>query len=164
MKTFKSSHKSFYVLIKLVKKAILTISVRIFGGCVRSFREFYLYSFRIVYIYLKCFLYKLLLWPRKESLMKTQTRMFDNRLYYSRKLELHRKGKKSRTVRITPIVTCLSGNEISVLITVRTVHYSKMCKVPTTPIPQAFYFVKVLVIFFSFLVDHQRVGEFPFPP
>ena len=37
-----------------------------------------------------------------------------------------------------------------------------MGKTPTTPLPQAFYFVKVLLILFSFLVDHQRVGEFPF--
>ena len=28
------------------------------------------------------------------------------RLYYTRKIELHRKGKKSRTVRITPILIC----------------------------------------------------------
>ena len=47
-----------------------------------------------------------LLWPRKGSLMKTQTRILDNRLYYTRKIELHRKGKKSRTVRITPILIC----------------------------------------------------------
>ena len=47
-----------------------------------------------------------LLWPRKGSLMKTQTRISDNRLYYTRKIELHRKSKKSRTVRITPIVIC----------------------------------------------------------
>ena len=73
-----------------------------------------------------------LLWPRKGSLMKRQTRILDNRLYYTRKIELHRKGKKSRTVRITPIVICPSGNEISVLITVRRVHYIKMGKVPTT--------------------------------
>ena len=33
-----------------------------------------------------------------------QTRILDNRLYYTRKIELHRKGKKSRTVRITPIL------------------------------------------------------------
>ena len=96
--------------------------------------------------------------------MKTQTLILDNRLYYKRKIELHRKGKKSRTVRITPIVIHPSGSEISILITVRRVHYSKMGKVPTTPLSQAFYFVKVLLIFFSFWVDHQRVGEFPFPP
>ena len=70
--------------------------------------------------------------------MKTQTRILDNRLYYTRKIELHRKGKKSRTVRITPIVICPSGSEISVLIMVRRVHYSKMGKGPTTPLPQAF--------------------------
>ena len=58
--------------------------------------------------------------------MKTQTRISDNRLYYTRNIELHRKGKKSLTVQITPIVICLSGSEISVLITVRRVHYSKM--------------------------------------
>ena len=39
-----------------------------------------------------------------------------------------------------------------------------MGKAPTTPLPQAFYFVKVLLKCFSFWVDHQRVGEFPFPP
>ena len=48
----------------------------------------------------------ILLWPGKGSLMKTQTRILDNRLYYTRKIELHRKGKKSRTVRITPILIC----------------------------------------------------------
>ena len=48
----------------------------------------------------------LVLWPRKGSLMKTQTRILDNRLYYTRNVELHRKGKKSRTVRITPILIC----------------------------------------------------------
>ena len=47
-----------------------------------------------------------LLWPQKGSLMKTQTRISDNRWYYTRKIELHRKGKKSRTVRITPILIC----------------------------------------------------------
>ena len=72
-----------------------------------------------------------LLWPRKGSLMKTQTLIFDNRLYYTRKIELHRKGKKSCTVRITQIVISVPI-EISVLITVRRIHYSKMGKVPTT--------------------------------
>ena len=71
--------------------------------------------------------------------MKTQTRIFDNRLYYTRKIELHRKGKKSRTVQIAPIVICPSGSEISVLVTVRRVRYSKMGKVPTTRLPQDFY-------------------------
>ena len=54
-----------------------------------------------------------LLWPRKGSQMKTQTQILDNGLYYTRKIELHRKGKKSRTVRITPILICPSGSEIS---------------------------------------------------
>ena len=39
--------------------------------------------------------------------MKTHTRILDNRLYYVRKIELHRKSKKSHTVRITPILICL---------------------------------------------------------
>ena len=52
------------------------------------------------------FLFTLLLWPRKGSQMKTQRRILDNRLYYTRKIELHRKGKKSRTLRITPIWIC----------------------------------------------------------
>ena len=78
------------------------------------------------------FLVANMLGPRKGSLMKTQTRTLDNRLYYTRKLELHRKGKKSRTVRIPPILICFSGSEISVLITVRRVRYSEMGKVTTT--------------------------------
>ena len=66
-----------------------------------------------LFIVLSIYLSNYLLWPRKGSLMKTQTRILDNRLYYTRKIELHRKGKKSRTVRITPILICLFGNEIS---------------------------------------------------
>ena len=64
--------------------------------------------------------------------MKTQTRILDNRLYYTRKIELHRKGKKSHTVHITLILICLCGSEISLLITVRRVHYGKMGKATTT--------------------------------
>ena len=89
-----------------------------------------------------------MLWPRKGSLIKTQTRILDNRLYYTRKIELHRKGKKSRTVRITPVLICLLAANLSVLITVRKVHYGEMGKTPTTPLPQSFYFLKVLLIFF----------------
>ena len=73
-----------------------------------------------------------LLRPRKGSLMKTQTRIFDNRLYYARKIELHRKGKKSRTIRITPMLICLLTVKSLVLIMVRRVHYGKMGKAPTT--------------------------------
>ena len=67
--------------------------------------------------------------------MKTQTWIFYNRLYYTRKIELHRKGKKSRTVRITPILICPLAAKFLVLITVRRVHYGKMGKAPTTPLP-----------------------------
>ena len=70
--------------------------------------------------------------PGKGHKWKTLTQILDIRLYYIRKIELHRKGKKSRTVRITPIVICPSSSEISVLIMVRRVHYCKMGKVPTT--------------------------------
>ena len=73
-----------------------------------------------------------MLWPRKGSQMKIQTRILDNRLYYTRKVELHRKGKKSRTVQITPILICLMAVKSLVLITVRRVHYGKMGKAPTT--------------------------------
>ena len=69
-------------------------------------------------------------WPKKGSLIITQTRILVNRLYYTRKIELHRKGK-SRTVRITSILICPLRN-ISVLITMRRVHYGKMGKAPTT--------------------------------
>ena len=93
----------------------------------------------------------LVLWPQKGSLMKTQTRIIDNRLYYTRKIKLHRKGKKSRTIRITPIVICPSGSKISLLITVRKVHYSKMGKVPTTPHPPSLLLCKSAVSIFFFL-------------
>ena len=73
-----------------------------------------------------------MLWPRKGSLMKTQTRILDNRLYYTRKIELHRKGKKSRTDQITPILICLLAAKSLVLIMVRRVHYGDMGKAPTT--------------------------------
>ena len=62
--------------------------------------------------------------------MKTQTRILDYRLYYTRKLELHRKGKKFRNVRIIPILISPLAAKSLVLITVRRVHYGKMGKVP----------------------------------
>ena len=105
-----------------------------------------------------------MLWLRKGSPMKMQTLILNNSLYYIRKIELHRKGKKSRTVRITMILIFPLAAKSLVLITVRRVHYGNMGKTLTTPLPQAFYFVKVLLIFFSFWVDHQRVSEFPFSP
>ena len=70
--------------------------------------------------------------PRKGSLMKTQTRILDNRLYYTRKIELHRKCKKSPTLRITPTLICSLAAKSLVLITVRRVHYGDMGKAPTT--------------------------------
>ena len=73
-----------------------------------------------------------MLWLRKVSLMKIQIRILDNRLYYTRKIELHRKGKKSRTVRITPILIGPLAAKSLVLITVRRVHYGDMGKAPTT--------------------------------
>ena len=39
---------------------------------------------------------------------------------------------------------------LSVLITVRRVHYGEIGKAPTTPLPQPFYKVKVLIVFFLF--------------
>ena len=69
---------------------------------------------------------------RKGSLMKTQTRLLDDRLYYTRKIELDRKGKKSRTVRKTPILNCPLAAKSLVLITVRRVHYGEMGNAPTT--------------------------------
>ena len=71
------------------------------------------------------------LWPGKGSLMKTQTRILDNRLYYTRKIELHRKGKKASTDRVTLILICPLAAKFLVLITVRRVHYGKMGKAPT---------------------------------
>ena len=62
-------------------------------------------TFLLIIIIVCLFVCYVLLRPRKGSLMKTQTRILDNRLYYTRKIELHRKDK-SRTVRITPILIC----------------------------------------------------------
>ena len=107
-------------------------SHRLFFTSVCFFSSLYMSVCCLVSLALMSLFFILLLWPRKGSLMKTQTRILDNRLYYTRKIELHRKGKKSRTVRITSIVICSSSSKISVLITVRRVHYSKMSKVPTT--------------------------------
>ena len=64
--------------------------------------------------------------------MKTQARILDNRLYFAREIELHRKGKKSRTVRIIPILICPLAAKSLILITVRRVHDGKMGKAPTT--------------------------------
>ena len=41
-----------------------------------------------------------------ERVTNENANILDNRLYYTRKTELHWKGKKSRTVRITPILIC----------------------------------------------------------
>ena len=64
--------------------------------------------------------------------MKTQTQILDNRLHYTRKIELHRKDKKSRTVWITPILICSLAVKSLVLLMVRRVHYGDMGKAPTT--------------------------------
>ena len=72
-----------------------------------------LVDIRLVNIYIYIYIVYIYIVPRKGLLMETQTRILDNRLYYTRKIELHRKGKKSRTVRITPILICLCGSEIS---------------------------------------------------
>ena len=91
--------------------------------------------------------------------MKTQTRILDNRLYYTRKIELHRKGKKSRTVRITPILICPLAAKSLVLITVRRVHYGKMSKAPTTLIkaeePSLPYYLPI--------AGWRIIGFIPFP-
>ena len=87
---------------------------------------------RYMKVTLKFKIIGVVLWPRKGSLMKTQMRILDNRLYYTRKTELHRKGKKSRTVQVTLILICLLAAKSLVLITVRRIHYGKMGKAPTT--------------------------------
>ena len=69
-------------------------------------------------------------------------------------MDLHRKGKKSRTVRITTIVICPSGSEISVLITVRRVNYSKMGKVPPTLLLR-----KSAVNIFFFFLGQSSTGR-----
>ena len=76
---------------------------------VRTNENFYFLCFK--HSLNKIFIY--VLWPRKGSLMKTQTWIFDNRLYYTRKIELQGKGKKSCTFRITSILISSSGSKIS---------------------------------------------------
>ena len=77
----------------------------------------YLTLERVLYFILSSSYYStcavFLLWPRKGSLIKTQTCILDNRVYYTRKVELYRKGKKFHTVWITPILICPSGSGIS---------------------------------------------------
>ena len=51
---------------------------------------------------------------------------------------LHRKGKKSCTGRITQILIFPLAAKSLVLITTRRVHYGKMGKAPTTPLPKPF--------------------------
>ena len=119
------SMKVFWMVSRLIFSLSLSLSLSIY---IYIYIYIFIHIFKIIYVYIWI---AFLLWPRKGSLMKTQTRILDNRLYYTRNIVLHRKGKKSRTVRITPILICLSGSVISVLITVRRVHYSKMGKVPT---------------------------------
>ena len=43
--------------------------------------------------------------------MKTQIRILDYRLYYTRTKELDTKGKKSHTVQITPILISNTNND-----------------------------------------------------
>ena len=76
--------------------------------------------------------------------MKTQTRILDYRLYYTRNIELYRKSKKSRTVRITPILICPLAAKSLVLITVRRVHYGDMGKAPTT-VRQVFFPTMIII-------------------
>ena len=61
----------------------------------------------------------LVLWPQKGSLMKTQTRILDNRLYYT-----YCSGN-------TDIDLPLWQRNFSVLITVRRVYYGKIGRAPT---------------------------------
>ena len=84
--------------------------------------------------------------PERVTNENTQTRILDNRLYYTRKIELHWKGNRSRTVRITPILICPSRSEISELITVRRVHYGEMGKAPTTISFKLFFVWALLLI------------------
>ena len=65
--------------------------------------------------------------------MKMETRILDNRLYYTRKIESHRKSKKSRTVSDnTDIDLSFWQRNISVLIKVRRVHYGETGEAPIT--------------------------------
>ena len=75
--------------------------------------------------------------------MKMQTRILGNRLYYTGKIEFHRKGKKSHTLRITLILICLWQRNVSVLITVRRVHYGEMGKALTTKMPSSLNILQV---------------------
>ena len=95
--------------------------------------------------------------------MKTQTQILGKQIILHKKDSYIEKVISLVLFRITPILFGWQ-RDLSVLIKVRRVHYGEIGKAPTTPLPQAFYFVKVQLVFFSFWVDHQRVGEFPFSP
>ena len=96
--------------------------------------------------------------------MKMQTRILGKQIILHKKDSYIEKVISLILFRIALVLFSWQGN-LSVLIKVRRVHYAEMGKAPTTPLPQAFYFIKVLLVFFFFFlfgVDHQRVGEFPF--
>ena len=96
--------------------------------------------------------------------MKTQTQILDNRLHYTRKIELHRKGKKSRTARITPILICPPRQRnLSVLITVRRVRYGEMGKAPTTLILLSVYSQEISSTIFK-VIGMTRPGIEPRSP
>ena len=92
--------------------------------------------------------------------MKTQTRILHDRLCYTRKIELHRKGKKSRTGSDnTDIDLPLWQRNLSVLITVRRVHYGEMGKAPTSVSwgPAALTVTKVFLILYESQLSFDRI-------
>ena len=74
----------------------------------------------------------MVLWPQKGLLMKTQTRILDNRLYYTRKIELHKKGKVSYWSALCPV---------------RRIHYGKMGKAPATDGFKYSYVTLIIILF-----------------
>ena len=81
--------------------------------------------------------------------MKTQTRILGKQIILHKKESYIEKVISLVLFQITLVLFGWQRN-LSVLIKVRRVHYGEMGKALTTPLPQAFYFVKLLLVFFSF--------------
>ena len=93
-----------------------------------------------------------MLWPRTGSLMKTQTRILGKQIILCNKDSYIEKVISLVLFRITPVLFGWQRN-LSVLKQMRRVHYGDMGKAPTKPLPQAFYFVNVLLLFFGSIIN-----------
>ena len=93
---------------KILSHPIFSLSLYIHIYRERDSREYILCCLYIyIYIYVcVCVCVCVCVLAPERVTNKMQKQILDNRLYYTRKIELHRKGKESRSVWITPILIC----------------------------------------------------------